>query len=135
MTGLYMSGTFMGLNAIILIIGRFYFPSLYIQETEVIEIASTLLLIAALFQLSDGIQVVGLGALRGMTDVRIPTLITLIAYWGVALPIGYLLGFSLRLGASGIWIGLLAGLTLAAVLLFIRFNRLSKMKLTLDHKM
>lgn len=130
LTGFYMSGIFMGVNALILIFGRFYFPTLYIHETEVIEIASTLIFIAALFQLSDGLQVVGLGALRGMADVRIPTLITLIAYWVLALPIGYFLGFRLDLGASGIWIGLLTGLTITAVLLLIRFNRLSNMKLT-----
>lgn len=128
-TGFFMSGTFMGINAIILILGRFYFPSLYIHETEVIEIASTLILIAALFQLSDGIQVVGLGALRGMADVRIPTLVTLVAYWVLALPLGYFLGFKLNLGASGIWIGLLAGLTITAVLLYIRFDRLSRLKI------
>lgn len=125
LTGFYMSAVFMGLNALILILGRHFFPSLYISEPEVIEIASSLLFIAALFQLSDGIQVVGLGALRGMADVKIPTLITLVAYWILALPIGYILGFSLKMGAFGIWIGLLAGLTIAAVLLYVRFNKLS----------
>jgi len=127
--GFYMSATFMGINAIILIIGRFFFPSLYIHEPEVIQIAASLILIAALFQLSDGIQVVGLGALRGMADVKIPTLVTLIAYWVLALPIGYILGFVFGLGPVGIWIGLLAGLTITAVLLLIRFNRLSNAKL------
>jgi MATE family multidrug resistance protein len=131
-TGFIMSGTFMGINAIILILGRHYFPGLYIHEGEVIEIASKLLLIAALFQLSDGIQVVGLGALRGMADVKIPTLITLIAYWILALPVGYIIGFTLKLGATGIWIGLLTGLTIAAVLLLVRFHKLSILKLTGD---
>jgi MATE family multidrug resistance protein len=84
------------------------------------------LFIAAIFQLSDGIQVVGLGALRGMADVKIPTLITLVAYWIIALPLGYILGFSIKMGAFGIWIGLLGGLTIAAVLLYIRFDRLSQ---------
>ncbi len=85
-----------------------------------------LLIIAAFFQLSDGIQVVGLGAMRGMSDVKVPTIITLVAYWVLGLPIGYLLGFKLDLGAQGIWIGLLIGLTVAAVLLFYRFDTLSK---------
>ena len=128
-TGFYMSAIFMGLNALILIGGRHFFPSLYISEPEVIEIASSLLFIAALFQLSDGIQVIGLGALRGMADVKIPTLITLVAYWILALPVGYVLGFSLNMGAIGIWIGLLTGLTIAAVLLYIRFNKLSLARL------
>lgn len=129
-TGFYMSAVFMGLNAIILILGRHFFPSLYISEQEVIGIASSLLFIAAIFQLSDGIQVVGLGALRGMADVKMPTLITLVAYWILALPLGYILGFSLHMGALGIWIGLLAGLTVAAVLLYIRFDRLSQRRLS-----
>ena len=129
-TGIYMSAIFMGLNALILIFGRHFFPSLYIGEPEVIEIASSLLFIAAIFQLSDGIQVVGLGALRGMADVKIPTLITLVAYWILALPLGYIFGFTLNMGAFGIWIGLLVGLTIAAVLLYIRFDKLSHLKLS-----
>jgi MATE family multidrug resistance protein len=76
-----------------------------------------------LFQLSDGIQVIGLGALRGMSDVKIPTLITLIAYWGFGLPLGYVLGFNFDLGAMGVWFGLLAGLSIAAVLLFFRTKK------------
>lgn len=131
-TGFYMSAIFMGFNALILIIGRHFFPTLYINEPEVIEIASSLLFIAAVFQLSDGIQVVGLGALRGMADVKIPTLITLVAYWILALPVGYVLGFSLNMGAFGIWIGLLTGLTIAAVLLYIRFNKLSLARINID---
>jgi len=131
-TGFYMSAIFMGLNALILIAGRHFFPSLYISEPEVIEIASSLLIIAALFQLSDGIQVIGLGALRGMADVKIPTLITLVAYWILALPVGYVFGFSLNMGAFGIWIGLLTGLTIAAVLLSIRFNKLSLARIYTD---
>lgn len=131
LTGFIMSGIFMGFNAGILILGRFYFPGLYIHETEVIHIASQLILIASLFQLSDGIQVVGLGALRGMADVKLPTLITLVAYWILALPIGYLAGFVFDMGASGIWIGLLIGLSIAAVMFYIRFNRLSKMRIGL----
>lgn len=131
-TGFYMSAIFMGFNALILITGRHFFPTLYINEPEVIEIASSLLFIAAVFQLSDGIQVVGLGALRGMADVKIPTLITLVAYWILALPVGYVLGFSLNMGAFGIWIGLLTGLTIAAVLLYIRFNKLSLARINID---
>jgi len=131
-TGFYMSAIFMGFNALILITGRHFFPTLYINEPEVIEIASSLLFIAAVFQLSDGVQVVGLGALRGMADVKIPTLITLLAYWILALPVGYVFGFSLNMGAFGIWIGLLTGLTIAAVLLYIRFNKLSLARLYFD---
>lgn len=80
------------------------------------------MIIAAFFQLFDGMQVVGLGILRGLGDVRIPTLITLLAYWGVGLPLGYLLGIKLGFGVEGIWWALLLGLLMASVLLFVRFH-------------
>lgn len=95
------------------------------DNTEVIEIASKLLLIAAVFQISDGIQVVVLGALRGLQDVKIPMYITFVAYWVVGFPISYFLGEFTEWKAEGVWIGLLAGLTTAAVLLYLRFNYLT----------
>jgi MATE family multidrug resistance protein len=124
--GFTMSGTFMGINALLLILGRKFLPGLYISDPEVIDLASLLIWIAAFFQLSDGIQVVGLGALRGMSDVKIPTVITLVAYWVLALPVGYVSGIIFKLGPTGVWIGLWTGLTAAAVMLFIRFYRISK---------
>lgn len=105
-------------------------PLLYIKDKIVVEIASQLLIIAALFQLSDGIQAVGIGILRGLTDVKGPTLITFIAYWIISLPIGYLFGFTLELGVIGIWIGLLIGLTCSAILLTLRFNYKSRSLIT-----
>jgi MATE family multidrug resistance protein len=75
--------------------------------------------------LSDGLQVVVLGALRGMQDVKVPTYITFVAYWIIGFPISYLLGLVYDLGSFGIWIGLLAGLTASAILLFLRFNYLT----------
>jgi len=123
---------FMSTTAAIFIIGKFFLPTLYINDREVIQLASTLLVIAGFFQISDGIQVVGLGSLRGMADVKIPTLITFLAYWILGLPIGYFLGFNLEMGVKGIWYGLLIGLSVAAILLFVRFNSISK-KLTLKH--
>jgi multidrug resistance protein, MATE family len=101
-------------------------PSQAIDNQEVILIASKLLLIAAIFQISDGIQVVVLGALRGLQDVKIPMYITFVAYWVVGFPISYYLGRHTELKAVGIWIGLLAGLTAAALFLYIRFNNLTK---------
>jgi MATE family multidrug resistance protein len=101
-------------------------PMAYIDNREVIETAASLLLIAGLFQLSDGMQVVVLGALRGMQDVKIPTYITFVAYWVIGLPVSYLLGKKMGFGSQGIWIGLLVGLTASAVFLFLRFNYLSK---------
>ncbi|TPD66039.1 MATE family efflux transporter [Flavobacterium microcysteis] len=100
--------------------------ALVIDNEEVITIASQLLIVAAVFQISDGLQVVVLGALRGLQDVKIPMYITFAAYWVVGFPISYYLGKHTDLKATGIWIGLLAGLTVAAVFLYIRFNYLTK---------
>lgn len=96
------------------------------DNTEVIRIASKLLWIAALFQISDGIQVVVLGALRGLQDVKIPTVITFVAYWVVGFPISWYLGLHTDYKSSGIWLGLLAGLTTSAILLYARFMLLTK---------
>ena len=97
----------------------------YKDNMEVLSIASNLLLAAAFFQISDSIQVVVLGALRGLQDVKIPTILTFISYWVVGFPISYFLGKEEMYGSFGIWLGLLAGLTTASVLLFIRFNSLT----------
>ena len=97
-----------------------------LDNKEVVSIASQLLIAAAVFQLSDSLQVIILGALRGMQDVKIPTLFTFIAYWMIGFPISYFLGKEEALGSLGIWLGLLAGLTSAAILLYIRFNYLTK---------
>lgn len=113
---------FMSLTGIAFIIFNEYLPSLYINDREVIELASSLLIIAALFQLSDGVQAVGLGILKGITDVKIPMIITLFSYWIVGLPIGYVLGFIFDLKIIGIWLGLLIGLTLAAIMFVMRFR-------------
>lgn len=116
----------MSVSGLVFIFLKDYLPTLYINNESVIKIASSLLVIAALFQLSDGIQAVGVGILRGLTDVKIPTAITFIAYWIVGLPVGYLLGFTFGMDVEGVWIGLLAGLTTSAVLLTLRFNAKSK---------
>jgi MATE family multidrug resistance protein len=96
------------------------------KNTEVITIAGQLLLVAAVFQISDGIQVAVLGALRGLQDVKIPMYITFVAYWVVGFPISIYLGLYTELKGVGIWIGLLAGLSIAALFLYLRFVRLTK---------
>ncbi|WP_422107854.1 MATE family efflux transporter [Winogradskyella sp.] len=101
-------------------------PTNAMDTAEVVKIAATLLLAAAVFQISDSLQVIALGALRGLQDVKIPTLITFISYWVVGFPVSYFLGKEEAYGSLGIWVGLLAGLTTAAILLFIRFNYLTK---------
>jgi MATE family multidrug resistance protein len=98
---------------------------LYVHDAEVIAIAGPLLIIAGLFQLSDGAQVVCIGALRGLQDVKIPSLLIFISYWIIGLPLGYCLAFVFGWGAIGIWLGLLLGLTLTATAMFLRFKKLA----------
>ena len=100
-----------------------------IENKEVIIIASKLLLVAAVFQISDGIQVVVLGALRGLQDVKVPMYITFVAYWVVGFPISFFLGKYTELKSVGVWIGLLAGLSTAALFLYLRFHKLTKQQL------
>ena len=97
-------------------------PWVFTDNKEVIGIASSLLIVAGLFQLSDGLQAVVLGALRGLQDVNIPAGITFFAYGLIGFPIAYFLGIYTTLEATGIWIGLLSGLTASAILLFLRFR-------------
>ena len=125
-TAVIMGASIMFTFGIIFIVLNEFLPTLYIDNEDVIRIASSLIVIAALFQISDGIQGVGIGVLRGLTDVKIPTLITFIAYWVLALPIGYLFGFVFHFGVEGVWVGLLLGLTASAAMLTIRFNIKSK---------
>ena len=98
----------------------------FADNHEVVSIAAQLLIIAAIFQFTDALQVVALGALRGMQDVKIPTVICFIAYWIIGFPISYYLSMETSLKSMGIWIGLLAGLSASGIMLFIRFNYLSK---------
>jgi MATE family multidrug resistance protein len=100
--------------------------ALYTADAGVIALASQLLVLAGLFQFSDGIQVAANGALRGLKDTRIPMFITLFAYWGVGMPVGWWLAFPHGLGARGMWMGLIAGLSMAALLLSRRFWKLAR---------
>jgi len=128
-SAIFLGASIMAFAGIIFVLFRELLPRLYVDDVKVISFASSLLVIAALFQISDGIQAVGIGILRGLTDVKGPTLITFIAYWILGLPIAYLLGFIFDLGVEGVWIGLLIGLSASAVMLTIRFNRKSKHKI------
>ena len=116
---------FMTAMGLLLVGLRHVVPGFYNSDPAVLAQAATLLTIAAAFQVSDGLQVVGLGALRGLEDVKIPSVVALLAYWALALPLGYGLGFGLKMGAPGVWLGLLTGLTVVAGVLLRRFRRLS----------
>jgi MATE family multidrug resistance protein len=117
-------------------------PKLYVDyndvenlmdNMEVVQLASKLLIIAAIFQISDSAQVIFLGALRGLQDAKMPTVITFISYWLIGFPLSWFLGKEEVYGSMGIWIGLLAGLSSASILLYIRFNYLTK-KLILSNQ-
>jgi MATE family multidrug resistance protein len=99
--------------------------AMYTDDAGVAALAAQLLTLAAVFQFSDGIQVTANGALRGLKDTTVPMAITALAYWGVGMPISYCLAFHAGMGARGMWIGLIAGLSAAALLLFTRFARLA----------
>lgn len=98
-----------------------YLPYLYTDNKQVVEIATTLLMFAAVFQLSDGLQCAATGLLRGIQDVTIPSAFAFVAYWLVMVPAGYLLAFKAGMGIKGIWLGFLMGLSIAAVFLWLRF--------------
>lgn len=98
----------------------------FVRDAAVVALAARLLGVAALFQLFDGGQVIGAASLRGITDVKVPALITFAAYWVVALPLGYFLGVRSGFGAVGIWSGIATGLACAAVFLAARFARLTR---------
>lgn len=117
---------FMAISSTIFCLFRFKIAGLFVPDKEVINIAGLLLLIAGMFQLFDGLQVVMLGALRGYEDVKIPMFIVFISYFIIALPASYLMAFALQIGVAGIWIGYLIGLLTVSSMLLLRFRKISK---------
>ena len=107
---------------------RHVLPGIYISEKDVIAIASDILVIVGIFQISDGAQAVGAGMLRGIMDMKIPTLITFAAYWLVGIPAGYVMGIRMHMGVNGVWLGLLMGLSASAVMMLFRFHRITRTK-------
>jgi len=113
------------LSALVLLTGHDLVVALYTSDVAVAALASSLLLYAAAFQYPDGIQVLSAGALRGLKDTRVPMFLAALAYWGIGMPLGAYLGLVLGWGPRGMWIGLIAGLSVAAFLLARRFLRSS----------
>lgn len=125
LTGIGLCGLFMMIMAVLISWGHRGIAGFYTTDATVVAVAAGLLQLVALFQLSDGLQVGALGALRGLKDTTVPMLIVLVAYWLIAFPLGWLLGIQWHWGPTGPWIGLIAGLSCAALLLNLRFWRLS----------
>jgi MATE family multidrug resistance protein len=123
--GIAMCGCVMFVSALMIAIFNNQIAALYTSDLDVRPLAATLLLMAGIFQLSDGLQVGASGALRGFKDTAIPMVLTLIAYWIVGFPIAYGLGVVQARGPVYVWLGLIIGLTVAAVLLNLRYRRLS----------
>ncbi len=112
--------------ATVFTIFRYQLPMLFNKNELVLEMSAMLLLFAAIFQISDSTQAIGAGLLRGIKDVRVPTILIGIAYWVVGLPVGYLLAFKFNFGPAGIWLGLIIGLTLTSLFLLWRFLKITR---------
>ncbi len=112
--------------AVSFVLLRNVLPEAFNKNAEVVQMGSVLLLFAAIFQISDSTQAIGAGLLRGIKDVRRPTMLIALAYWVIGLPLGYVLAFVFHMGASGMWLGFIAGLTMASMLLIARFLKMTK---------
>jgi MATE family multidrug resistance protein len=121
---------FMSLSGLVLILAPHWIVGLYLHlgdpaNAATVALASSLLGVAAIFQIVDGMQTVGSGCLRGLKDTRVPMMAAAFGYWGIGFPTGYTLAFHFGLGARGLWWGLAAGLASVALLMTLRFHRLS----------
>jgi MATE family multidrug resistance protein len=114
--------------AVAFALGRGTIAGWFVRDAAVVAIAAQLLVVAAFFQMADGMQVIAAACLRGMSDVKVPALITLVAYWAIALPLGYVLGIRGTLGAAGVWMGIAGGLGFAAVFLTVRLMRRTRLR-------
>ena len=125
-TGITMCAAFMAVSAIVLLVFRDMIVTLYTDDPVVTGIALSLMLVAAIFQVADGIQIGAAAALRAYKDTAFPMAINIFSYWVVAFPLGYMAAITYRLPANQIWAAFIAGLGLAAIFLTWRFNRLSR---------
>jgi MATE family multidrug resistance protein len=124
-SGIGLCGAFMLLSALVLLLFREHIAGFYTNDPELLPLATALLTMAMIFQVSDGLQVGAAGALRGFKDTRVPMLMNVGSYWLIAFPMAWYAGVHARLGPVAIWIALIAGLTVTAILLTTRFARLS----------
>jgi len=126
LVGIGLATLFAVFSASVMLFVPDWIARMYTAEREVIELAASLLMLAAIFQVSDGLQVASAGALRGYKDTRWPMIYSVFSYWAIGISTGYWLTFQREWGAAGMWVGMIAGLSVAAVLLGGRFHRLSR---------
>lgn len=122
----WLTTIFMFTCSIVLILTRFIVPPAFVNELEVIEIASVLILMIALFQIPDGLNVTFTGVLRGLLDTKIPMIINSISFWVLMIPLAYFLAFELDWGIYGIMCGVVAGIFVCAIAMFIRYRQVLK---------
>jgi MATE family multidrug resistance protein len=122
---MHMATAFMGMVGILYVIFRNQIPLMFTTDTQVITLASTLLMMCAIYQIFDALQLSGLACLRALMDVKIPLLFSTLSYYLICLPTGYLLGHIFNMGPVGVWIGLMLGLLAASILFLHRFNKQS----------
>ena len=104
---------------------RYPLANAFVDDSEVVRLAAQFFIVAALFQIADGVQVTAMSALRGLSDVKVPALVAILAYWIISIPLGYFLAFRLDNGPIAIWIALAFGLAIAATILTWRFHHRS----------
>jgi MATE family multidrug resistance protein len=124
--GIALCTGLMAISALVLALARAPIAAIYTGDAAVLEVATTLLLLAGLFQISDGLQLGCTGALRGYQDARVPLAITVVSYWGIGFTLAWVFGIVRGGGAPGVWLGLIAGLTAAGTLLAARYRYVSR---------
>lgn len=124
-TSMKIGAVYSVICAISILLLRHWLPTLYVKDTDVIELAALLFIVVGIFQIFDGLQAVAIGALRGLSDTAWPSVFAFVSYWIIGLPSGYLLAFHLGMGPIGIWFGLLFGLVCVSIMLTWRFEILS----------
>lgn len=126
---MFMGGAYGLLMAIFFVTFRNQLPYIFNDEIDVVVFAASLLVLAAIFQISDSVQAITVGLLRGLQDVKIPTFIVGIAYWAIGIPAGYYLAFKQGMESRGVWLGLVIGLTFSAIMLVSRFFILTRKRM------
>lgn len=129
----HLSVAFMGTAGVLYILFRHIIPYAFTSDPAVAAIASSLLIISAGFQIFDATQLSGIASLRALSDVKMPLIFSIIAYYFACLPLGYFCGHILNMGPIGVWVGLMLGLFFAAILFMYRFNKITKRYIATEH--